>query len=781
MIKLFSSGLGEITSASTQQSSLGLSPSQLVRLVQSQQSLPIEGGTLKNTIQVSSTSIKKNTNPVDLPRVVIDTGIVPKVFSKDSGPASFETLFHDFDLIAFPVFNFWTPDETTNDKDELGDRKLEDVPRYVRLSWKIAPELHSPGEKVKPKDVSVRSNQPVFFGHSQKPEINAAGGVTFSLPHLKPDDFSLVKTFLSNGFVSPGALETIVEIPSIDPIASSGNRIDEDTFLTDPRFAGMSLPEINSQLDRLKDGISPSLSPVQSDFSPSIEQQKTDIFDGKFSFSQGFSSEISLKGVHASSPALGIDSLSAESIRPSFSDPLKDISDGAVVPPTNKSSFSKVKFFDTSIGGLVDQQRINLMSAPEHVEVLAALAPSLGNLETFSRTGIFDINQQKEFPSLPSPNVNPLEYIGYVIEKYKRSTTGAFLKVEEIDITSREINSYVDTKVLYGETYRYRIRALLRWTRPSNLGIFGIDGSTQPTFSSPTGPTAPFKSSYFSSEWNQKWAYGTCVDTQPPPPPDEITVRPESSRKRIVVTMKFPDDSQKDILKMRLLRKFKDENGKDISNWEYISQGGVVRDFPPRNSIYFDENVDFFQNSKVKVVYAAQTISRHGEISCLSEQIAARLNAKFKTHGEYPNEFISCAGVRIEYYGSFSTNPRTISYAEMVIDVGADNSRDLVISGRDSFGNIALDSGKYVLRAQSLETGEVVDVPFSASFSLVQDRIIVQTTDAVLPSIPRNSPDSLREGFLASQRNMKKFDTSSKPVSSQPPVSPLFRPGRGSR
>jgi len=433
------------------------------------------------------------------------------------------------------------------------------------------------------------------------------------------------------------------------------------------------------------------------------------------------------------------------------------------------SSQIKVKFIDSSLGGLVDQQKINLMASPHHIEMMTAIAPMLPKLEILSRTNFNHAPRYINPPSLPSPKVKPLEYIGYIIEKYKQAASGLFLKVEEIDIPVRDSDFYIDTKVLYGAVYRYRIKAVLRWTRPKDHEISGPDQTLELKFGSNTTPLSTHKSSYFTSEWSHAWAHGTCIDDQPPSPPDELTVRPESAKKQVVITFKLPDNPQRDILKMRLYKKFQSDDGHDISDWMQVTESEAQDrgiDFAPQNVIYYDKQVDFFQKSHIKVIYAAQCISRHGEDSTLSEQLGAKLNEDYRTRGEFPVEFHSSPGVRLDYHGSFSTYPHKVTKTEVVIvppqtKIGkAPGVGAVIFSGRNTMGNMTLEDKFYMARVQSLDTGEVLDIPFKTQFRNIQKRQEVSKFDFHIPlhSVSgKNSNDFDKESSKILSKELRKY------------------------
>jgi hypothetical protein len=240
------------------------------------------------------------------------------------------------------------------------------------------------------------------------------------------------------------------------------------------------------------------------------------------------------------------------------------------------------------------------------------------------------------------------------------------------------------------------------------MGVMGPDQNLTAGHTSQTRAFSSYKSSYFHSEWGKRWAYGIVIDTVPPPPPDELTVRADSARKRVVVSFKLPLNQQRDIYFMRLFRKLQDQNGADITGWVRVGSN-----WGPENVLYFDTDVDFFQNNQIRYVYTAQTVTRHNEYSSFSDQLSTRLNKDFMTYGEYPVDFVSQAGVRVEHHGAFGTYPHRRFFTEVIVP----NEVRFSFSGRSAHGNIALDGNQYFVRVESLDTGEKFDYPIEIIYN----------------------------------------------------------------
>jgi len=742
----------------------------------------ISGLGLTTTIQGNSGDIRRNSGGRSLP--VKALGIVPQVFSAESGEAPFETFFHDFDLQAFPFYNFWTPDETKNDITERGNRDLSDIPRFIKLTWNPAPDLQDPEEKLKPRRADIRDIKPVVFsGEIDKPIVFANKGIQFLPEHLQKVGFKKIKGILANGYMAPGVLEAIVELyfsnTSEAKSINSANKllhIDEDSFLSNPNTTGIAVHEMKSQIHQLV-----NFSREMRDVSSELIDVKSELYDGKSSATKTTTNggKIKIATSNPDSPSLSITANTATNSNKNQSDQLTDLASSVNQGNSEvaESMQVKVKFFNPAVDGILRQEKINMMKTPEHVETAAAIASNISKLDILSKTSIQTKKIDRKIPSVPSPKFKPFAYLGYVIEKYVRLSSGIFSLVEEIDVPAVEADYYIDTKIKYGEVYRYRIKAIFMWTRHELFTFRSGNKFQNSRFGTQTTKLAPYQSSFFATEWGHKWAYGCCIDDQPPAPPDELTVRPDSNRKRIVVTFKLPFNPQKDISKMRLLRKLKDEFGKDLTDWHVVKESSSASineadiHFAPENVIYFENDVDFFQNTKQKIVYAAQTLTRHGEHSTLSEQLAVRLNSEHFTKGEFPVEFVSSPGVRYEYTGAFSTIPITRTKTSVVMKpepthLGKSPGKTSIkVSGRDTLGSSLLTDTDYIARILSLDTGETKDIFFSSVFVNMPDREDPAKIDSFtyynLASV-KNSDKYFKDSETSGTKNLRSLMTDSK-------------------
>ena len=341
---------------------------------------------------------------------------------------------------------------------------------------------------------------------------------------------------------------------------------------------------------------------------------------------------------------------------------------------------------------------------------------------------------------------------------------------------SRRTPGFSDTKVKYGAAYRYRIRGVLRWVRIHGIGPLGKDPTTADAPGATINTLTPDDASFFASEWGQEWASAMVIDTSPPPPPHQFQVRPMSRDKAIEITFCLPYNPQQDICKMTLWRKLQDELGNDVTDWVQIqeddaqfrqgtrhvygaeqqhqqddltgtkfnmNQTDTVEtfvEFAPLNARFVDTDVGYFgQDNNYRYVYAAMCHTRHGEDSTLSDQLAARLNPNWSKDGEFPLDFVSCAGVDKDFdTGIFSTYPERRLRSEVIavptITATEKVPAMITFSGQTRLAQNPIQGSSYVARIESLDTGQRIDVPVVVNVKNMPEKNSTQDVTALVPS-----------------------------------------------
>jgi hypothetical protein len=421
--------------------------------------------------------------------------------------------------------------------------------------------------------------------------------------------------------------------------------------------------------------------------------------------------------------------------------------------------------------GLLTPERIDNATAPHHLESAVAVGQHAADLVAYTNAGMQHYKRQINIPADRAPaTLKPLEYIGYVLEKWEL-VEGSYKLVDTFYIPGREFTEYYDAEVKYGVDYRYRIRAILRWCRPHGIGVMGKDPTVVDAPGASIDPLTPNDVSYFHTEWCHEWAHGLVIDRSRPNPPDELIIQPHSEPHPttglpyVVVSFKLPDNPQRDINKMVLLRKLQDAEGRDVSEWqqmkefsEELRQGTRTTiitsyehqqdditgtkftaqenttteqyvEYGPENARFEDHDVKYWGlDGSYRYVYAALCFTRHGEESLLSDQLGCRLNPDWKKKGEFPVDFVSSAGVDVNFdTGIFGTIPEQRMRSELIFKPEAAGSYPAVVgvSVQERLAKRVLENAKYFLRVESLDTGEHEDVALTVDIQNLPDDVKV--------------------------------------------------------
>lgn len=351
----------------------------------------------------------------------------------------------------------------------------------------------------------------------------------------------------------------------------------------------------------------------------------------------------------------------------------------------------RANIVDPSIAAAISDDRLN--SAVEHVHLatmgsLAKLIPGLEVISEFNQ----DVPAKNPVPRFPVPPVSPsLLYVGYVIERHTLGSDGSMTLSRTIDVDDIDTSSFVDRQVLYGERYSYRIRAIVQWSRPMNVGFGGPSTLDRiPAFN--PADMGKKQASFYAGDWSD-WAPAQVLDTSPPDPPEEIYVRPISSKKQIEIVWKVPGDPQRDLSSLRLVRSV--SRGGKVEDWKLIGE------FVPTNGRFVDMDVEYSESGHASYVYAMYSVSYHGEVSALSDQFEARLTSKYVYSGEEPISRILPAGADPMSHAAGHQGP----VPDVVIA-----SRSVSLYCRGGRSTLPLFEQDYVVEVQSLSTGDRAEV-----------------------------------------------------------------------
>jgi hypothetical protein len=175
-----------------------------------------------------------------------------------------------------------------------------------------------------------------------------------------------------------------------------------------------------------------------------------------------------------------------------------------------------------------------------------------------------------------------------------------------------------------------------------------------------------------------------------------MIVMPFSRKGLVRIVWKMPNDPQRDISKVTLLR--------SVGISGHYADWRVLGEFVPANGVFVDTDVMPHEVSHSTYMYAMYSTSFHGERSTLSPKVAVRLTERSQYLGEEPPVLIGPAG---DDPMDHAVGPRrrdpteVIAYDRMVAYV------------RAGLSALPLFDRSYVVEIQSLATGERAEVQLS--------------------------------------------------------------------
>lgn len=354
---------------------------------------------------------------------------------------------------------------------------------------------------------------------------------------------------------------------------------------------------------------------------------------------------------------------------------------------------ARVNFVDPSIAGAVHDNRVAVSRDEIHLTLLGSLSKLLPGFEVLSEFNQ-DVPSQNPPPKFPvSADAPTLVYVGYVIERHDVGTDGRLTLARTFYVDDLTCRLLVDREVVYGGRYAYRMRTVVQWTHPPQVGFLGDSTLDRAIPFDPAGGTPRKDASFYAGDWSD-WSRAEVTDDVLPDPPDELTVRPVSHRGEVDVVWKMPNDPQRDVDRVRLVRCI--EQAGRLENWVTLG------DFPALNGRYVDRDVAPLIDSGRTYVYAMYSVSRHGEVSVLSEQLGVRLVGRSRYARELP----------VRQFGPRGSDPMGAPGADRKgprdWNMVARNRVGLYI--RPSRSRHPLFDRTYVVEVQSLSTGERVQV-----------------------------------------------------------------------
>lgn len=123
---------------------------------------------------------------------------------------------------------------------------------------------------------------------------------------------------------------------------------------------------------------------------------------------------------------------------------------------SNQNGLVRVNFTNRGLSKILKSEKSLHDETPNKKNVVD-LASKLADIKITSADPI-------KFQTIPE--FLGIDYVGYVIEKERlNKNTDEWVRIDEFKILGSEANSFVDTRVAYGHSYRYRIKSIIKLTQ----------------------------------------------------------------------------------------------------------------------------------------------------------------------------------------------------------------------------------------------------------------------------------------------------------------------------
>jgi hypothetical protein len=521
------------------------------------------------------------------------------------------------------VYNFFTQDERINDQGTIPEsiikkgsksfdkgttNTLSKVPRFIRLTWNqvkiIEPEFNlSPLVNVGSSGLSVENQNFIKKHYSKILREESFGNYGFSGIEFQDTAIDGKLHLLVSGTVAKFTNSRNVNLANTvnDQLEFISQKIDTNnvSLLDVSKFLSKDLSNQNLSNQLIVDALT-NLKSAGARFY--TEDQQKELIEKKFEALKNVKtrSRINNKFIKTFLTSIANDSLGffADEVGPLLLDANEIQTE--MVQNTNPDSIEEAEY-DISV------EPILLRSTP------------------------------KDSTFLPTR-----KHIGYIIDKYQKSSNGSITELEPIIIENSETASVLDSRIAYGISYIYQIRAIYLLEFQSFS-----DDDDQMAISTILISSAPSQRVIVNAE-----------EVVPPPPPADINIFWDFVEQAPCITWSFPVNPQRDIKRWQVFRRktideaFEllveidfDDSAVITQNFEKVNINLKMRLTGPQN-FWIDK--DFKKDDKF--IYTVGSVDAHGMSSNYGMQFETKFN---RYNNNIEKKLISGSGAPKPYPNMF--------------------------------------------------------------------------------------------------------------------------------
>lgn len=288
-------------------------------------------------------------------------------------------------------------------------------------------------------------------------------------------------------------------------------------------------------------------------------------------------------------------------------------------------------------------------------------------------------------------------YVGYILEKERLNTFGDYEQIDRIIIENVKITEYIDAKIAYGETYRYRVRSIFQYVNKNKIIPFvESDEAAKDTEVQSVIKTQALVPVYYYDSFPSSYEEETVIDTVRPDPPDNMRLFPNSKTKQIFVLWSQKAQNR-DIIGYDIFRK---RLGAD-EFYEKLNIGFI----PIRNNFFVDKNIE----PGTEYVYAVNSTDRHGNTSALSSQYVASINDFNPEIGRSEND------IKLHEFEGLELNQQADQEEQIQKIIRFNNTLELEVN--PIFVNS--ENLNYIIRITSLDTLQEKEVKLNLNTLII--------------------------------------------------------------
>ena len=320
--------------------------------------------------------------------------------------------------------------------------------------------------------------------------------------------------------------------------------------------------------------------------------------------------------------------------------------------------------------------------------------------------------------SSPRAGVDPIEHVGYIIDRFEIDSNDSLKEKRSFIISSPKISSYLDSEIKYGTQYVYSVRSLCAFY----VNTVGEEGD-------------PLKSRFLASSRPSTFSQTLTEEYIPPPPPADMNFHWDYQHATLQLSWAFPSDPQRDIKGWQVFRrKTVDEPFSLIGQIDFDDSiiktpsaesvdKSLVKKYKTSTTIFIDYEFD----KDSDYIYSVCSVDAHAMTSNYSSQYRITFNriqnriiknqlSQAGAPKQYPNTYLKVE-LSLDSVKSKNAEGIKVYFDPEYLRVNNRLGRDMQVLKTDSRGGIY----RFVLLNTDRQLQETLDISLKDLRTLRQD------------------------------------------------------------